>query len=119
MTSTNSPRGWDMNSNDLRERSTRPLTVADLERALADDRHLGYGFAERRNLTAARSQQMGRAIIREANALGLDYEALFHWTNSKHARWACDEAGDAGSNLNQIVARYLTATTVRSAQATA
>ena len=67
------------------------LTVDDLHRTLEDDRHLGWGYAEvAEYVHGRRREQLDRAIVAVANEQGLDYEILFHWSNSKHGRWLSD-----------------------------
>jgi hypothetical protein len=69
------------------------LTIDNLEAALADERHLGVGYWESRSVEMPKRklERLDRAVIRQANALGLDQERLFHWTNSKYGRWLVDD----------------------------
>lgn len=71
------------------------LTVDDISRALADERHLGWGYTCTRDLGAeygrqSDQDQLDRNVVAVANELGLDYDTFFHWTNSKYGRWLAD-----------------------------
>ena len=66
------------------------LTLTDLHQTLADDRHLGWGYACCQDLGATTLARLDKAIIAVANEMSLDYEDLFHWSNSKHGRWLFD-----------------------------
>lgn len=69
------------------------LTVEDLRKALyEDDRHLGWGYGESSYLPEGKRNRLDRAVVAVANELGLDYESLFHWSNSKYGRHLCDTA---------------------------
>jgi hypothetical protein len=87
--------------------TTTKLTADDLDRALADERHWGFGYSEREYLSQTRRAQMDRAVLRRANTLGWDYEDLFAWTNNKAGRWSCDEATDKGRSATDIVNAYM------------
>lgn len=82
--------------------TTVQLTRDDLDAALNDERHMGYGYAGRRYLSRARREEMDRAVVRQANALGWTYEDLFEWANSKHGRWACDAATDSSKTATVV-----------------
>lgn len=86
------------------------LTVADLERTLTDDRHLGWGYAGIRNLDTATVTRTHEAVIAVANELGLDYERLFIWSNSKQGRWLADHGTQASSLAT--VREYLNAAAI-------
>jgi hypothetical protein len=62
------------------------LTLADLDRALEDERHMGYGYAIASDLTPHKRERLNRAVIAVANQLGMNYQQLFEWTNSKYGR---------------------------------
>ncbi len=66
------------------------LTVQDLHETLADERHLGFGYACCRDLPEATADRLDRAIVAVANEMELDRETLFHWSNSKYGRWLYD-----------------------------
>jgi hypothetical protein len=68
------------------------LTVDDLHATLADERHLGFGYACCDVLPPGKRERLDRAIVAVANQLELDRETLFHWSNSKHGRWLADAA---------------------------
>jgi hypothetical protein len=67
-----------------------PLTTTSLQNVLADERHLGFGYATSDVLPPSRRERLDRAVVAVANDLGLDEETLFHWTNSKYGRWLVD-----------------------------
>ena len=69
------------------------LVLDDLEAALEDDRHHGWGYATKTSLGAGIQAKLDCAVIDVANELGLDYEELFMWTNSKYGRWLIDSLG--------------------------
>lgn len=102
------------------ERPESPaLRVEDLERALADERHLGWGYAGRGYLAKATADRLDRAVVTAANELGLDYETLFHWTNSKNGRWladaACDQNRPTSAEIRDLARTYLNPATIASA----
>lgn len=94
--------------------SKTKLTTADLEAALNDERHLGFGYATRDYLPTSLRERLDRNVVWVANDLGLDAETLFHWANSKNARWLCDHASD-GKVSRDRVRDYLNPETVASA----
>jgi len=72
---------------------TITLTAADFDRMMSDDRWLGYGYlGERRNrLEEGDSTVAADALaVAAANELGLTYDEVFHWANSKDGRWFGD-----------------------------
>lgn len=70
---------------------TARLFDGDLQMALEDDRHLGFGYATADVIgSASRRRSLDRAVVAVANEVGLDSETLFHWTNSKWGRWLVD-----------------------------
>jgi len=81
----------------------RPLTAQDVEDALADPRHNGYGFAERSILSATTQVRLTRIVAEIANDLGWDREMLFQWTDSKYGRWLADSF--RGPRLDKAAAR--------------
>lgn len=85
------------------------LTVRDLNRTLADPRHLGFGYASTTTygLTGARRDRLDRAVVAVANELGLDYEALFAWSNSKFGRWLADDVYGCGAPPTRTTVRKL------------
>lgn len=72
--------------------TTTKLTVADLNTALLDERHGGWGYATAAYLAPSRRERLNANVVHVANELGLDYEALFMWANSKLGRWLVDSA---------------------------
>ncbi len=92
------------------------LHLEDLTRTLDDERHLGFGYATADDLTSDQRDRLDRSIISVANELALDYDDLFHWANSKNARWLCDEASGAKAINQTLVRRYLNDATVASAK---
>jgi hypothetical protein len=86
----------------------RILTVADLDRAIRDERHLGFGYATSRDISAGRRKALDLAVVEVANDLGVDYETLFVWSNSKNGRWLVDEASGIAPSRT-LVLRYLNA----------
>lgn len=94
--------------------STR-VTVADVERALQDERHLGWGYATKYHLPRSRRETLDLAVARVASELDLDAEALFAWTDSKSGRWLVDAA--SGGRINRdLVRKFLNDETVAAAQ---
>lgn len=84
-----------------------PLTTDDLERTLADDRHLGFGYACTLDIASSSKRvSLDRAIVAVANELGLDYEQLFDWSNSKYGRWLADAVVGRGAKPNRETVRY-------------
>jgi hypothetical protein len=78
------------------------LTIQDLHETLADERHLGWGYAGRDRLAASKRDRLDRAVVAVANELGLDTETLFHWSNSKNGRWLIDEATDSAPTRDLV-----------------
>lgn len=77
------------------------LTTADLDRMTDDDNWLGFGYigGRRTALTSddpeapaqpERIAEVDAWLIARANRLGLDYDGLFAWANSKNGRWFGD-----------------------------
>lgn len=84
------------------------LTVADLHATLEDERHLGWGYACTRDLGESVVARLDRNVVHVANELGLDYERLFHWANSKYGRWLTDGLwGRAERPTRETVRVYL------------
>ena len=93
--------------------STR-VTVADVERALQDERHLGWGYSTKYYLPRTRQENLDRAVASVASELDLDSEALFAWTNAKSGRWLVD-AATAGRINRDLVRKFLNAEAVAEA----
>lgn len=87
------------------------LTTADVERTLLDDRHLGFGYASSLHLPHALRARLDASVVAVANELGLDYEQLFAWSNSKYGRWLTGH-GPASVSLG-VVRKYLNAEAIR------
>lgn len=99
-------------------KSTR-LTAADVEAALADDRHLGYGFHERALLPAASQVRLTRVVAEIATEAGWAYEDLFHWTNSKFGRHLISDVMGPrlnGEALRHVVRNYINEATRQQSQ---
>jgi hypothetical protein len=113
-------------------RKTASLTVQDLLNAVNRRDHNGFGYRdaistlewmtspsnfERDSDLAERGEShkfppftaddVHRAVIEQANRLGLDEEELFLWANSKDARHFGDELTFHPSNLSGLVSQYL------------
>lgn len=90
------------------------LTTADLDAALADDRHLGHGYATRDYIESqSKRERLDRAVVAVANDADFSAEELFHWTNSKWGRWLIDGVyGRNESPTQATVRRYLNAETL-------
>jgi hypothetical protein len=86
------------------------LTVADLHATLADERHLGWGYACTSDITSTyKRAALDRAIVGVANEEGLTAEELFQWSNSKWGRWLTDDIiGRDGQPSRATVRRYIT-----------
>lgn len=71
------------------------LTLTHLEEALGHEKHLGFGYATRDSLASPRTlgtlAKLDCAVVDVANELKLNFEELFHWTNSKYGRWLVDD----------------------------
>jgi hypothetical protein len=93
---------------------TAKLTIEDLHQTLCDDRHLGYGYACCTDIeSTSKRLRLDKSIVAVANELGLDYETLFHWSNSKNGRYLAD--GILGCNESpsrENVRHYLNPTAV-------
>lgn len=88
------------------------LTVEDLRATIADERHLGFGYACRaEDLSAAQAARVDRAVVAVANSLGLDRDDLFAWSNSMWGRWLHDGIQERDENPigAPTVRRYLNA----------
>lgn len=84
------------------------LTVEDLLNTVADDRHLGWGFACVTGY-GLNDEEFGRTmrnVVAVANELGLDYEDLFMWSNSKNGRWLSDQM-DRRAPSKRLVRMFL------------
>lgn len=92
------------------------LHLEDLTRTLGDERHLGFGYATADDLSNSKRERLDRCIVSVANELALDYEDLFHWANSKNARWLVDEASSASTINQKFVRKYLNPATVAAAK---
>jgi hypothetical protein len=84
---------------------TSKLTVADLYETLNDERHLGWGYATLDVLGDSKRDRVDRAIVAVANDLGLTYEELFNWSNSKHGRWLADRVYGNDAPATQATVR--------------
>ena len=87
--------------------TAQALTTSDLEAALGDERHLGFGYAISRDLGESRRKRLDRAVVRVANDLDLDAETLFHWANSKWGRLVDGVYGRNESPSSETVRNYL------------
>jgi hypothetical protein len=85
------------------------LSTEDLQRTLSDERHLGWGYACCGDIESeSTKERLDRAVVAVANDLGLDYEVLFHWSNSKYGRWLADGIIGCGESATRAtVRRYL------------
>lgn len=81
---------------------TGNLTQTDLDAALSDERHYGFGYATRDELPARIRQALDAAVLEVANEIGVTREQLFHWANSKDGRWLCDHASDGNTSLERV-----------------
>jgi hypothetical protein len=74
--------------------STETLTITDLDRMANDDRWLGFGYLGERGHAANESPETAALVdahvIEIANGLGMSYDDLFQWANSKDGRWYGD-----------------------------
>jgi hypothetical protein len=67
------------------------LSLEDLDATLEDERHNGWGYATKSGSLDLRPEaQLDCAVIDVANELGLSYDDLFIWTDSKYGRWLVD-----------------------------
>lgn len=89
------------------------LRLDDLDAALDDDRHLGWGYSVKRHLSTRTAAKLDCAVIDVANELGLDYEELFLWANSKEGRWLVDKIDDGANVLKINVRENLNAETIQ------
>lgn len=101
--------------------SETTLTAADLDRALEDDRHLGFGYATRGAIVPLTDRKLlDESVVATANRLGWTYDDLFHWANSNHGRWLVDHFEGRPSqrafSVADIVSQYVTDSTLRDAR---
>lgn len=83
------------------------LTLEDLDATLEDERHNGWGYATKsRGLVLGMEAKLDCAVIDVTNELGLDYEDLFRWADSKYGRWLVDHIG-GGIPTRTVVRQYL------------
>lgn len=94
------------------------LTQRDLENALLDERHLGYGYRASDRLRRTEAMKLDTLVVERANELGLDYEDLLAWANSKEARWLAEGYYAGHEPTAEQVARALDARTVTVARRT-
>jgi hypothetical protein len=68
------------------------LTSSDIDRAMNDDRWLGFGYLGVRQYGSetVAIDDADAVVLAIANEAGLDYEGLFLWLNSKDGRWTAD-----------------------------
>lgn len=92
--------------------TTTKLTLTDLRNATNDDRHNGFGYAESRYLSDSRRERLDRAVVAVANELGLTYETLFLWADSKYGRHLCDMASHENPT-RKLVRLYLSQTAMQ------
>lgn len=87
------------------------IVGTDLQDALQDDRHLGWGYALTRSLGPAFCKKLDREVVDAANDLELTYEELFNWANSKAGRWLSDQfdGTETQREIRQSVRCYLCA----------
>lgn len=84
------------------------ITTESIEQALADERHLGWGYACTRDIESeSKRDRLDRATVAVANELGLDAETFFHWTNSKYGRWLTDAVLGRGEPPTKATVRQL------------
>lgn len=91
------------------------LGLQDLDDAVEDQRHLGWGYSTKSGLPNRAQATLDCAVIDVANELELNYEELFHWTNSKYGRWLVDTIGGK-TPTKAAVRKYLNAEAVKDAQ---
>jgi hypothetical protein len=72
--------------------TTTTLTYDDIDRALADERHHGWGYACRSSLNERARHTADAVVLRAANEQGWDYDQLFEWCDSKSGRHFSDLA---------------------------
>ena len=78
------------------------LTPVDLVAVVADERHNGWGYATASYLSPTKRGRLDSAVVAVANELGLTYEDLLVWADSKYGRWLVDHAS---STINRAVVR--------------
>lgn len=83
------------------------LTVDNLMDTLVDERHLGFGFAGIRSFAFSRQMQAAEAVVKVANDLRWDAEALFIWSNSKDARFFTDAVSYPSDDLVTVAEQYV------------
>jgi hypothetical protein len=89
------------------------ITKTDLERALTDDRQIGWGFTGERDSWVTRPDSeratkfqiaaLDAAVVSLANEFGWDYEMLFHFTNSKFGRHFVDSTFGFGRRSKRAI----------------
>ena len=89
------------------------LVLDDLDAALEDGRHNGWGYLTSRHLRVRQAAALDIAVIDVANELGLNYEDLFSWTNSKNGRWLVDGIESDTKPTAKLVREYLNEETMQ------
>jgi hypothetical protein len=75
----------------------RPIKESDVEEALNDPRHYGYGYSEIDMVSEKKRGVANRAIAKAMQQGGFDREDLFQWVNSKFGRWYAEGVYDGQS----------------------
>lgn len=79
------------------------LSTADLDRMASEDGYFGFGYiGGRQHLLPESRAAMDAVVLDRAAQLGLTYEELFAWANSKTGRWYAD-----CSDSPKMAAQYL------------
>ena len=81
------------------------VTVIDLLDTLADERHLGHGYACTDVLSDSRRARLNHAVVGVANEEGLTRDELFTWSNSKHGRWLADRVYGNNAPISRATVR--------------
>jgi hypothetical protein len=87
------------------------LNTGDIYNALRDERHKGFGYGVGGRLPASVEAEADDMIIQVANELGLDFEDLFLFLDSKPARWMRESLEDKmpvnKSETEAIIRKFL------------
>lgn len=98
--------------------STTALTRKDIDIMTQDERWLGYGYLQGREimLTSTDSEapadpqrvaNVERQILAVVNKRGWDYEQMFEWANSKNGRWFADSVYGCDESVEYAVRQGL------------
>ena len=89
------------------------LTTDDMRHLMEDEPGMGgYGYMHSREFPLFVHLRLDEAVVDAANALGLDYQDLKLWADSKNGRWLCDAVQELErlvdfANVERVVSKHL------------